>query len=215
MSRASEISEQIRASRGITPDDKVAYSATSAAVIQFFIIMGDRVKTAVRNYLSVMESELSARQAQLYLQLTKTDTASQAITAAISQLDALCVPIENFLAQFPIDTMIISAAGEGILSEPPEEVKQAASYVLSGIAGSNPIQIPSSVVLILQGLGIDAVSFCSGIETFKDLKDRIKVLGFKAARTASAANAAATGISYCTAKLEEYSIYKEILDLIS
>lgn len=215
MSKASEVSAQVRQKHGITSTMTTLYNVTSAAAIQFFIIMGDRAKSEMRTYLSIMDAQLETEKTKLYSTLDRSDVVAKSVHSTINLLLDLCRPMEDFLAQFPIDTLILAAIEKNEMTEPPTEVKRAASDVLSGIAGSNPITIPQNIIQGLRTLGIDCTSLFSGVTSFKDLKDKIKILEFQLARATSKSVAAQKGIEYCEEKLKEYQVYKDILDLIT
>lgn len=215
MNPSIAISKQIREKYGITSPSDPYYYITSAATVQIFLIVSDRVRSTIRDYLEVMNAQLEVYKTQLYLKINKFDIVSLGITEAINQLDIVLLPVENFLKLFPVDSIMATAVEEGLLTEPPGETKQAFSSFLNNIAGINPIKIPYSVVSYINGLGFDSVDFFSDVFTFKDLKNKIKILGFKLARASSISNTAATGVDYCESKLQENKIYLDILNLIT
>lgn len=214
MNSSIAISKQIREKYGITLQSDPYYYITSAATVQIFLIVSDRVRSAVRDYLEIMNAQLEVYKTQLYLKINKFDVVSLGISEVIGQLDIILLPVENFLKLFPVDSIMDTAVEEGTLTEPPGETRQALSSFLGNIAGINPIKIPYSVVSYINGLGFDSVDFFSNVHTFKDLKDKIKILGFKLARASSISNTAATGVDYCEKKLQENKIYLDILNLI-
>lgn len=214
MSRARDISKRIRSKYGITKSSDLYYNVTSAPVIQVFIILDRRLRYILNDYLTLMEVQLTSKKEELYRSLVRFDAVSEGIQRATSILDELSLPVQGFIDSYPIDELIQVALENGELTEPEQETRQAASTLLEGIAGSNPIEIPKDVFSLISGIGYDSVDFFTGINSFRDLRARVKLLGFKAARSASIVNAAGSSVAYLEAKVIEYQIYKDIIAMI-
>lgn len=214
MSKARDISRRVRSKYDITKSSDVYYNLTSAPVVQVFIILDRRLRFTLKKYLELMEVQLDNKKAELYRNLVKYDIMAESLNTATAQLDILSQPLQGFIDSYPIDELIRVAVENGEMTEPEGETREAANTLLEGVAGSNPIEIPSSITSVITGLGYDSVDFFSGINSFRDLREKVKFLGFKAARTLSIANAASSGVAYLEVKIKEYQIYKDIIDMI-
>lgn len=164
---------------------------------QTFINLTSSIRSQIYNYINGQISYLETFKSGLVTLSQRGDKISKKINSLTTSLNQVLTPIENILNSIPIQ-----ASG---LQEIPE-----ISDLLNTITETVPLKIPETTATSISGLaGFD---FLEGVNTFRDLKDKIEELGFRASRAASLSNYVEKGSFISDEQIQKL---KNILSIIT
>ncbi len=176
----------------------------SLGIIQFFIALSKPLRNTIRSYLEMMEAQLQVQKSKAIAEFKRGDFLSDKINKFRNAATIMLGPIDRLMQQIPID----SAINESPLLQ-DELVEQA--QTLKDLIGSIPLTISPEV---LSQIGFDDFSMFEGVNSYKDLRDKVDELEFRSARVVALSEYAVKGITYIENQLQKINIYKKIIEVL-
>ncbi len=175
-----------------------------ASYVQLFIVLSTPVRRALYNLITSQEAALKIQRSSLLMLSKKGDVLAERIALIQTAIDNALLPVNSALQIVPLDTLVNDFPAL-------ESTAKAISEFLSNIVQATPLKIPSSVA---QTMGFGGFDFFEGIRDFKDLRNKLDDLEFRASRAAALSNYTSTGLAYIDSLLSKITLYKEILNFL-
>lgn len=200
LSVGSQISKQL--------EEEYGWSVSSG-LIQFFYAISRPLRRAILQYLIVQEAQLHVVKTTMLATSRQGDVVSNKIKQVIIATNLLMEPVDKFIQLIPLDS---------VLQEYPEEMQSISSAVASfmdSIISTIPVAIPENIAATIKSVsGMEGFDFFEGVHNYKDLRDKVEELQFRAARATALSNYASAGIYALENKLSEIVKFKTILELL-
>lgn len=196
---AQEISTraiQALSDAGITLSD--AIKEELPAVTQLLIALSRPVRSQIRAFLSAQEGKLLVAKAKAVSETLRANVLADKINAYGGVVSAMLAPVDRALSIIPLDSAV-------------KESKTLSDF-LKSIADSVPIRIPATQATVIAGIG--GFDFFEGVTSYRDLRDKVDELFFRAARATAVSTYAQTASFLVDEQLDKIRAYIEVIDTL-
>ena len=170
-----------------------------AATVQVFIALSKPVRSSLRAFLQAQAATLRVTKNELLGKASRGNVVAERINKVGNALLDILSPIDIMLAAMPLDSVV-------------KESPELASF-LQEIATSIPIKIPATQATVIAGIG--GFDFFDGITNYRDLRDKLDEIRFRAVRATALSTYAETGVFLTDNQLTKIDKYIQIIELLN